>query len=163
MILNWISNSNNFLLKLIWSKKSLKTFGSGPAADRMKKRQEILQGSAALYAVLFVKHNAAKDPTKEKLLCQTQPKEAGYALCFTGPCIDFRRFFHCGLTALIAIDPPKADTVFGPFHQGKGRKRIKSYFYARVDLLICRGLAHEMGFIALYVSFLALCEIAFYV
>jgi len=62
----------------------------------MKKRQEILQGSAALKAVLFVKYNAAKDLTKEKLLCQTQPKVTGNALCFTGPCIDFRRFFIVG-------------------------------------------------------------------
>ena len=70
----------------------------------MKKRQEILQGSAALKAVLFVKYNASQDPPKEKLPCQTQPKEACGALCFTGPCIDFRRYFHCGLIALIALD-----------------------------------------------------------
>jgi hypothetical protein len=62
----------------------------------MKKRQEILQGSAALKAVLFVKYNASQDPPKEKLLCQTQPKETSDALCFTGPCIDFRRFFIVG-------------------------------------------------------------------
>ena len=62
----------------------------------MKKRLEILQGSAALKAVLFVKYNAAQDLPKEKMLCQTQSKEAGYALCFTGPCIDFRRFFIVG-------------------------------------------------------------------
>jgi len=37
----------------------------------MKKRQEILQGSAALKAVLFVKYNAAQDPAEEKLLCKT--------------------------------------------------------------------------------------------
>jgi hypothetical protein len=74
--------------------------------------------------VLFVKHNAAKDPTKEKLPCQSQPKETSDALCFTGPCIDFRRVFHCGQVALIAIDPPKADTVFGPFHQGKGQEML---------------------------------------
>jgi len=62
----------------------------------MKKRLEILQGSAALKAVLFVKYNASKDPIKEKMLCQTQSKEAANALGFTGPCIDFRRFFIVG-------------------------------------------------------------------
>jgi len=62
----------------------------------MKKRLEILQGSAALKAVLFVKYNAAKDQNKEKMLCQTQSKGAGNALCFTVPCLDFRRFFIVG-------------------------------------------------------------------
>jgi len=62
----------------------------------MKKRQEILQGSAARKAVLFVKYNASKVPAEEKLLCQTQSKEKGNALYFIGPCIDFRRFFIVG-------------------------------------------------------------------
>jgi len=62
----------------------------------MKKLLEILQGSAALKAVLFVKYNASKDQNKEKLFCQTQSKETANALCFTGPCIDFCRFFIVG-------------------------------------------------------------------
>ncbi len=68
------------------------------------KQLEILQGGAALKAALFVKYNATQILSKERLLCQTQSKQDGEALCFTGPCIDFRCLTSAGRFPCSSLD-----------------------------------------------------------
>ncbi len=50
------------------------------------------------------KVQCGSNPTRRMMLCHTQPKQAGKALCFTGPCIDFRCLTRAGRFPFSSLD-----------------------------------------------------------